>query len=284
MRMTACALAALGLAAAPAAGAERFAVQEVVINDVIGRIEVVTSERADVEVSIEPGAGAAPAPKAGLAGAAVMIDGPDGPFTSINCTNRNGVLMVQVGRGGYRPVGDFPLVRVAAPKNARLTLKGGAAFAKIGDLGEADIGVDSCGDVLLGDVAGKASLAVAGSGDLIAGRLGSASLAVAGSGDIVTGAVRDGLKASLAGSGDITVEAAHGALHLSIAGSGDIDAGHGEASSFKAAIAGSGDINYRGRAQNPVISLVGSGGVRLAAMEGDLTVRRLGSGEVDIGG
>jgi len=125
------------------------------------------------------------------------------------------------------------------------------------------------------------SLAVAGSGDILAEALKSRSLSVsvAGSGDVKIARLdAERLKASVAGSGDIKVAGRAEEVSVSVAGSGDIEAERLEARRAKASIAGSGDVSLWAQ-ESLEVSIAGSGDVRYY---GDPTVSRkvAGSGSV----
>lgn len=90
------------------------------------------------------------------------------------------------------------------------------------------------------------SLAVAGSGDIVAEALRTRSLdiSVAGSGDVrIARLEAQKLKASVAGSGDIKVAGQADEVTASIAGSGDIEARKLRSKRSRVKIAGSGDIS-----------------------------------------
>ena len=124
------------------------------------------------------------------------------------------------------------------------------------------------------------SLAIAGSGDIIAKalRTGDVKLAIAGSGDIrIESLMAAKVHASIGGSGDIVVAGKADSIDGSVAGSGDLRAGSLEVGDAKVAVAGSGDIVLW--AKNSITaSIVGSGDVRYY---GEPSVRKtsvIGSG------
>lgn len=108
------------------------------------------------------------------------------------------------------------------------------------------------------------TLAVAGSGDIVAEALKAGSLAVkiAGSGDVKIARLEAGtVKASISGSGDMSVAGKADEISATIAGSGDVVAERLEARRAKVSIAGSGDVRLWVR-ETLEVSIAGSGDVR----------------------
>ena len=107
------------------------------------------------------------------------------------------------------------------------------------------------------------------------------SLAVKGSGDILAPSLRAGeLKVAIAGSGDVRLPALSAtALSVSISGSGDFSA-DGKADSLTANIAGSGDIKAGKLAAQRVKIAVAGSGVAVVWARDDLSVNVAGSGDV----
>lgn len=129
------------------------------------------------------------------------------------------------------------------------------------------------------------SLAVAGSGDVAAGRLEARELAVsiAGSGDVRLARLEaQKLRVSIAGSGDFRAAGRAAELSGKIAGSGDIDAGRLESARVTLAILGSGNALVWAKEQ-VTASIAGSGDVRYhgdpavtKSVAGSGSVKRLG--------
>lgn len=130
------------------------------------------------------------------------------------------------------------------------------------------------------------SLAVAGSGDIVAESLASPSLSVsiAGSGDVKLGKLAgDTLKVSISGSGDFRAAGRVGELGAKIVGSGDVDAGKLAARRATVSIAGSGNATVWA-SESLEASIAGSGDVRYhgdpsvkKSVAGSGTVKRLGA-------
>jgi hypothetical protein len=130
------------------------------------------------------------------------------------------------------------------------------------------------------------SLAVAGSGDIVADSLASPSLSVsiAGSGDVKLGKLAgDSLKVSISGSGDFRAAGRVAELSAKIVGSGDVDAGRLAARRATVSIAGSGNATVWA-SESLEASIAGSGDVRYhgdpavkKSVAGSGTVKRLGA-------
>ncbi|MDH5265248.1 MAG: DUF2807 domain-containing protein [Betaproteobacteria bacterium] len=129
------------------------------------------------------------------------------------------------------------------------------------------------------------SLAVAGSGDISAGKIAGAalSISVGGSGDVSVADVQvEALRVAIAGSGDVKAAGRATDLAAKIAGSGDLGAGRLEAKRATVSVAGSGDATLWAR-ESLEVSVAGSGDVRYhgdpvvkKSVAGSGTVKRLG--------
>lgn len=105
------------------------------------------------------------------------------------------------------------------------------------------------------------------------------SIAVAGSGDVIAPALESPeLTVRVAGSGDVKVGGRAESLQVRISGSGDVDAGRFDTQRAKVSVAGSGDATVWAR-KSLEVSVSGSGEVRYF---GDPEVRKkvAGSGSV----
>jgi hypothetical protein len=105
------------------------------------------------------------------------------------------------------------------------------------------------------------------------------SIALAGSGDVVAATLETAeLSVRVAGSGDVKLGGRAESLQLRISGSGDVDAGRFDTQRAKVSVAGSGDATVWAR-QSLEVSVSGSGDVRYF---GDPKVRSkvAGSGSV----
>jgi hypothetical protein len=130
------------------------------------------------------------------------------------------------------------------------------------------------------------SLAVAGSGDIVAEALKSRalSISVAGSGDVKIARLdAQTLKASVAGSGDIKVAGRAAEVNLTVAGSGDVEADRLESRRARVSIAGSGDVSVWAQ-ESLEATVAGSGDIRYYGdpsiskkVAGSGSLKRLGS-------
>lgn len=125
------------------------------------------------------------------------------------------------------------------------------------------------------------SLAISGSGDIVAAalRTGDLKVGISGSGDVKLPALAAAaLSVSIGGSGDFSADGKVDSLAANIAGSGEIKAGRLAAQSVKIAVAGSGDALVWAR-DELYVTVAGSGDVRYY---GDPAVKRVvvGSGSV----
>ena len=105
------------------------------------------------------------------------------------------------------------------------------------------------------------------------------SIAVAGSGDVIAPSLDSPeLKVHVAGSGDVQLGGRAGTLEVRIAGSGDVDAGRFDTQHARVSVAGSGDATVWAR-KSLEVRVSGSGDVRYF---GDPDVRQkiAGSGSV----
>lgn len=279
------AAAALGLIAAGAQAQSTGPVETVVLDDFIGVVEMRTSSRSDGSVSVDPGRGAVSAPDVETRNGTLVIKGESRRIRQ--CSTRNGRTTLRFSRNG-EPVAlsELPRLTIEAPDSVALKVRGGAVFGEVGDLGVADIKIDGCGDLAIGDVANDAKLVINGSGDLSSGDVGGElTVVLNGSGDLMAGVVSGDLDTVINGSGDVEIDALSGGeLEASIRGSGDVTVFGGTASSVSASIMGSGDAVFRGDAGDVSLTALGSGDVCVGSASGEVSRTRLGSGDIDVGG
>lgn len=222
-------------------------------------------------------------------------------------------------RGDWVDVEDLPSLKVKGPRNMRLTVKDSLVFGTAGDLDSADIHIDSCGDMRIGDVDGELQLRINGSGDfdggdadVFVGRIngsgdfsvkdvnsasvtvngsgdgnlghigGDTDIKVQGSGDITADHVDGDVEIALRGSGDIMLGEVYGDADISINGSGDIEINGGDLPSLYVDINGSGDVSVDATVDYADIEAYGSGDVEIAKVTG--TVKKSGHGDLEIDG
>lgn len=296
--------------------AEKYDAKRLHLKNVTGTIDVRSTNGSKIEIDINNGAGVIVSPTVSVKNGVVLVEGEKIRYS--NCKSRDAKgKRVDYGRDvtkqnkniylavskdeGYRaskkdshPLADYPKLIISVPKDAALEISGGRVFGEVGDLGEGDIQVNSCGAFALGNVAGDLDVQVNGSGDFygrnVGGKLnaqingsgdmlmGKASgftvTQINGSGDLAVGKVSDGLHAQINGSGDITVKSVNGSVETQINGSGDILISEGKASSLHAQIIGSGDVTFNGHANNVRGQIVGSGDVTVASYDGEYLIKQ----------
>lgn len=177
---------------------------------------------------------------------------------------------------------QMPKILIHTPMTARVAA-GGAVFGQVGRSASLDLSNAGCGDWQAGNVRGRLTVNVTGSGSVRTGVAGAAALSVAGSGGIATHDISGPLDAMNVGSGVIDVASVEGAFRAKIAGSGHVRVAGGHASAMQAQIAGSGDIALKGVADSLQASVMGSGDVRVLRVTGPVHKAIAGSGAVRIG-
>ena len=268
------AASALGLIA----GAAQAATIEV--RDAVARVVVIPELRQDIKVEFLSTNPNLPL-QVRIAGGKTVVDGNlDRKIKS--CHSEGGKARVYVSGVGDIAYADMPQIVVRMPKDAKIEA-GGAVFGSVGKTNSLELSNAGCGDWTVGDVAGKLSLKVAGSGDTHAGASGEALLRVAGSGDVSAQAVNGALDVSVAGSGDVNVTSVAGPLSVKVAGSGDVNIRGGKASKMGASIAGSGNVDFGGVAGRLDAKIAGSGDVHVKSVTGEVSKAIVGSGDVRIG-
>lgn len=251
---------------------------DLALTNFIGRVERVPTSGNTLSVEIVPG-NADLTPTISERGTTKVVTGPR-RANNVNCSNRNGEgTTVRIGSTTYQ-MADLPVLRIAAPDSVSLDVSNGIIWGDLGSIGKSYIGVQGCGPLSIGRVAGDLELSNAGSGQLTVGPVsGGLEFNLAGSGNAALGAIGGIVNLNIAGSGDTTVGAAASDVEVNVAGSGKVTVGRGEGA-VEVNIAGSGDVEYLGTAINPRASIVGSGDVRLGSVRGQPSVSRIGSGQV----
>jgi hypothetical protein len=277
-------LAAAGVAAPGVARAqESYDAVDVQLTRVVGLIEIETGGVDRVSVDHDPGDDLVDAPDFEVRDNELRITQLP-RHADISCRSRGQGLEMEVGRGGYHPIEDYGRFVIRVPEGAKVEIEEGGVTGTIGDVGELELGLNSCGDITAGEVAGDAEIAVNGSGDVRVGAVGGAAeVAVNGSGDVAIGPVANGLEAAINGSGEVEIASVEGEIEAAIRGSGDVTIGGGHATSIEAAIMGSGDVRFEGVADNVELSSFGSGDVYVAEVTGEVNTAAFGSGQVHVG-
>ncbi len=256
------------------------------IENFVGRIEIITSDGANLDVTRSSSASKTSYEETGHS---LTVDGnirkPDSKgcdgnraiwsFTRNDESTNDGMW------GGYKNLDDFPKLTITAPSNVHLVTRNTILFAKAGNIGSADITESHCGYITLGDIAGDARVTLNGSGDVHAGNAGNVITALSGSGDISFHNVANA-EISLRGSGDINIDSSHN-TSISLRGSGDveIDAVDGP---LEVSISGSGDVSLGDVNGNVSLTSSGSSDIEIDSMDGALEITSRGSSGIEIGG
>lgn len=260
------------------AGAASAATVEV--KDAVARVVVIPENRQDIKVEFLTTNPSLPLQIRSLAGKTIIDGNLDRQIKS--CHSEGDKARVYISGVGDVAYEDMPQVVIRTPKDAKVEA-GGAVFGSVGKTASLELSNAGCGDWTVGNVAGKMSINVAGSGDTNAGASGEAVLRVAGSGDVQTQGVNGGLEISVAGSGDVSVASISGPLTVKIAGSGDVSIKGGKASEVNASIAGSGNVDFGGVAGSLNAKIAGSGDVHVKSVTGEVSKAIVGSGNVSVG-
>jgi hypothetical protein len=289
--------AALAMILATGAQAESFSAGSVKLENLVGKVEIVTVSGNQVRLDMDAGAGFMELPQVEVRNGVARI------YYSKRIKVRQCSVRAEETDDGYELVSvklklkggkkhkleDYPSIRLEVPAGTDFSAKGGVIFGTAGDLGSVNIGIDSCGDFRMGNIDGDLKANINGSGDFWAGDVsgnvnasingsgdivvksanGNARLHINGSGDIEVAKVKS-LTASINGSGDIEVGSTDGEVDLGINGSGDIEVGSGRAAPFEASIHGSGDIAFEGHASGVKVYISGSGDIVVGSYDGKL--------------
>lgn len=270
-------LAALFLTAS--SGAANAAAYEV--RDAVARVIVIPEARNDIKVEVLKANTKTPL-TVRTVGDKVVIDGKLGHRIT-NCRAMGENVRVHVLGLGEIAYADMPQVVIRTPK-AVVGEAGGAVFGVIGKAASLDVGNAGCGDWVLADVAGRARIRQAGSGDIRMGASRELDVRIAGSGDISAGPVAGPVTVSVSGSGDVKAASANGPVDVKVAGSGDVLIAGGHATDASVSVAGSGDVNLDLIAESLRARVAGSGDVRVHKVTGSVSKSTAGSGSILIGG
>jgi len=163
--------------------------------------------------------------------------------------------------GGYEDLEDYPVISLTLPEDTNLVLKNAIVFSEgEPNIAAADLTLENCGKINLGNVSEALNLKSKGAADLSFLNAGSLTSDVAGSSDIKGESVGP-LYARGRGSGDIEIETA---------------------ASLDVEISGSGDLQVQSVIGDALIKSSGSGDSDLGDLSGELDYRGAGSGDLSI--
>lgn len=309
LKFAASCAAALALAAASPAGAERYQANRILFQNVTGNVEVTTNAGSEIEVVVRQ-AKTYREVKLSMKDGLVTVEGEKWKDDDHHdcCNDRirrefHGMHGRTLSTGA--PVdkdffADYPTIVVSMPRkgaasfvDARMTLKMDPldgpldldacyVWGEAGDVESAVIGVLSGSRLILGDVATGLEIDVSGDADVKTGKAAIVDVDIAGSGDVLLGDVSGMLDVSIAGSGAVRATRLEGPLMTRIAGSGSVAIAMGKADQMKAIIDGSGTVELKGLAVDPELRLYGSSEIRLGSVRG--RIMHYGSGKVYVDG
>lgn len=240
----------LALTALPALafGPQDYAVREVTVQGLVGRLEVkVDSGASKVTASVSGPARWADTVQVRKEGDDLIIEQKDAP------RDRR-----------WRDKDDWVTVQLTVPAGAKLEIDDFSGEGTIGDLrGPLSVDGMASGKLTVGRVT-TAAIGIDGSGDVSLGDIDrDVTVEINGSGSVVTGRTAGQTKLEINGSGEITLAYANGPVSAEINGSGDIRIQAGVADPLAVEINGSGSVLLDGVARNQSIEQSGSGNVRV---------------------
>jgi hypothetical protein len=254
-----------------------FAATQVELKNMAARVVVIAEDRADVALTVSYGTAKLPVIMVHTSGDKYIADGKL-KRRSMACQHDGAVRISGVGTVAQA---DLPVVHIRVPKNASVSA-GGATFGTINETQNLDLAIGGCGNWTVANVAGRAELAVGGSGTINAGSAKSFEVAIGGSGD-VHGQNAQGLEASIGGHGNVVFEKVDGPVEASIGGSGNVEIKSGMTPKLEVAIGGSGNVRHGGEVKDVEVSIAGSGDVYIKKVTGAVEKSVFGSGKIHIG-
>lgn len=255
-------------------------ITEVRLRDLAAIVIVHPENRTDIAVSvINPGPLRMPEVRAG--GRRVTIDGKLRRQIS-SCRGNGERFEANIARVGRLMARQLPTVMIHTPQNVVVS-GGGAVRLHVERAEDVFVHLEGCGESDIESVENEADITVSGHMDVRVYEAGEATVRVAGEGDVVLGLVREGLTASLAGEGDLIAARVDGPTNIAIQGEGDVTIRDGRATVLSAVIAGDGDFTHGGSAERLDVVIIGSGDVRVRRVDGEITRRVFGSGDVVVG-
>lgn len=257
---------------------ETFSVTEVIISEMLASVDVVPTDRNDVQVTIGGDEAMKRKARLDVAGSALKIscelpfvDGGSrnfgrrmggsfvggsvviGGMTSSVVVSGTSIINGVVYVDGQEVDMDRKLkITVEVPKGTTI---------KVGKL---------LGKAFVGDTEGDLIIKIAGVTEVVAGKVKNATIRISGSGSAHIREAKGAVQARISGSGKVTIDGGTSeSLNASISGSGSIQHG-GTAKTAQLDISGSGSIYLQECLTAPVKSKTGSGHITVAcAPRGD---------------
>jgi hypothetical protein len=259
----------------------RVSGDQLVLRDLAAIVFVMPEPRADIHVTLlNPGP--LPDPQVRQSGQRAIIDGGL-RRNDTRCQGDGGDFAVRVSGRGVLSERQLPTLEVRVPETVSLNADG-ALRLWIGPARDARVAMEACGEADMASVSGDADIAVSGGGaTLRLHEVVRASVRIAGAGEIELGVVSNGLAASIAGAGEIRAARVDGPTNIAIQGAGEITIDDGRAEALSVAIAGSGDVRHDGVADTLDVVILGAGDVHVRRVEGQISRRVLGGGSITVG-
>ena len=303
-------IAALACATAlsSTAQAASFETNKVSFQDIVGTVEIKTTNGDEVDVEIQQGKkfhSIAVIEKDGV----VYLNGePVAASNDDDCCNRKITRNVNNRKDRTASTGapldeaffeDYPTIVISMPVkgdvsfedarikldmerlDGKLGLDACYVYGETGDVDQAFVGVVEGSRLVMGNVASGIEIDVSGDADVKIGNASIVDVDIAGPGDVILGEVDGMLDVSIAGSGVVRTTRLDGPMVARIAGSGGVAVKSGRADSLKSIIDGSGGVYFGGQVNRPDLRFYGSGEVRMRSVTGSIS--RHGDGTVYVG-
>jgi hypothetical protein len=254
---------------------------EVVLQNVAAYVRVRPEDREDVAFAIH-NQGPLTAPTIRRSGRRLVIDGRQRGQIR-DCTVRGAAgFEVETARQGRISGAQLPIIELRVPERAFVSVNGAARMHVTG-ADSAKIRLDGCGDVDIEHVEDEAEVSVSHDAVLRIYDAGNLTAVLAGESAVHAGVVRDALTVSIAGPGVFNAVRADGPTSVVIQGSGEASIRAGEAEDLSVVINGPGRVTHSGRAERLDAFIVGPGALRVRDVEGEVSRRVIGGGEVIVG-
>ena len=267
----------IGAAAAALAGGAQAS--ELVLEGVVGRVEVIPENRGDVVVTATPGSRLR-APRVIRQGGRVVVDGG----LDVNqCNSNNGRMSVRLRSGERLTLAEAPVITVRAPRNLSIVSRRGAVSGRVGPAGDLTLASGGCSRWSVADVSGSLTLRQSGGSHVSAGSARTARFGASGGARIEARAVSS-LDASASGGARIEVAQLSGPAKLDASGGAGVRVDGGRTGLLRAGASGGAWVEYGGVADGLDAAASGGGRVRVAQVTGPQINRsQSGGGRVVIG-
>lgn len=296
------------LALIGSAQAAIYETNKVSFRDIVGTVEIKTTNGDEVDVQILQGKKFNTIEVIEKDGVVILSGEPQISTGDADCCDRKISRTVNNRKDRKATTGapldeayfaDYPTIVVSMPvkgdvsfEDARIKLDMERLDGKLGldacyvygetsDVEQAFVGVVEGSRLVMGNVASGIEIDVSGDADVKIGNASIVDVDIAGPGDVILGEVDGTLDVSIAGSGVVRTTRLEGPMIARIAGSGGVAVKSGIADTLKAIIDGSGGVYFGGQVKRPDLRFYGSGEVRMRSVSGSITQH--GDGTVYVG-